>query len=111
MRRLSVEAKDDLLESFIKDARFGLSELILNALDADADHVDVVIEENAAGGIEAISVVDDGSGMTLEEAEDGFTGIGGSWKRRAETTRGQRLLHGHKGRDRKSTRLNSSHWE
>ncbi|MBD7951225.1 ATP-binding protein [Oerskovia rustica] len=100
MRRLSVEAKDDLLESFIKDARFGLSELILNALDADSDHVDVVVEEGAGGGIDAISVVDDGIGMTLEEAEDGFSGIGGSWKRRAEATRGQRLLHGHKGRGR-----------
>ncbi|WP_029291321.1 ATP-binding protein [Cellulomonas sp. HZM] len=100
MRRLRVEAKDDLLESFIKDARLGLIELILNALDADANRIEVAIEENAAGGIDAITVRDDGTGMTLEEAEAGFSGIGGSWKRTAEKTKGERVLHGHKGRGR-----------
>lgn len=100
MRRLSVEAKDDLLESFIKDARFGVIELILNALDADANKVEVIIEENAAGGIDALVIADDGTGMTLDEAEAGFSGIGGSWKRAAETTKAERFLHGHKGRGR-----------
>ncbi|NCT90391.1 hypothetical protein GXB85_05420 [Cellulomonas sp. APG4] len=101
MRRLHVEAKDDLLRSFVGKPVGGIVELIYNALDADADEVTVSVEENEAGGIEAVVVEDTGSGMTPMAGESGFTGLGGSWKAAAAgvTPKG-RHLHGSLGRGR-----------
>jgi hypothetical protein len=79
----------------------GLTELIWNALDADADVVYVDVEHNSAGGIDAIAVTDDGHGMPPDEATREFSHLGGSWKLTAETTRTKhRTIHGSSGEGR-----------
>lgn len=77
-----------------------IAELISNAWDADAKNVWVTIpfEQLRKPGAQ-ITVVDDGLGMTHEEARDQYLNVGR--KRRVELdsdqTPGGRLLHGRKG--------------
>lgn len=79
----------------------GVIELIWNALDADAAEVRVEFARNELEGIEEIRVVDNGHGMTYQEAVDGFGRLGGSWKRGAVGSKTkQRALHGRDGRGR-----------
>jgi integrase len=59
----------------------GVMELIWNALDADAEEVEVTLVRNPLDGIEEIRVKDDGHGMTFEEASATFGKLGGSWKK------------------------------
>ncbi len=77
-----------------------ITELIWNALDADADHVRVVLVENELQGVVEIRVEDDGHGMTHERAVEGFQSLGGSWKRLAGRSPGGRALHGREGHGR-----------
>src|SRR5262245_48859438 len=79
----------------------GVTELVWNALDADADRVKVEFGRNALEGVEEIRVVDDGHGMTRNHAVEVFTKLGGSWKREAAGSQGEnRALHGRDGRGR-----------
>ena len=78
-----------------------IAELIWNAVDADARRVVVKVIESPLGGVEEVRVVDDGHGMTFQEAKEEFGHLGGSWKRRLKRSRGQgRFLHGSKGQGR-----------
>jgi hypothetical protein len=78
----------------------GVTELIWNALDADADEVRVEFARNALDGIEEVRIVDDGHGMTQQEIVDAFGRLGGSWKRTAKRSKKGRGLHGRDGRGR-----------
>lgn len=78
----------------------GLIELIWNSFDADAAEVRVELIRNDLDGIEEIRVIDDGHGMTQQEAVDGFGRLGGSWKKEASGSKGGRALHGRDGRGR-----------
>ncbi|HJP87524.1 MAG TPA: ATP-binding protein [Candidatus Limnocylindrales bacterium] len=102
MTRLRLETQADFVERTIKAAPIrALAELIWNALDADAATVGVTFERNALGGITAIIVADDGSGMTYEQAVAGFRSLGGSWKDIEKRSRRlKRQLHGKQGRGR-----------
>ncbi len=77
-----------------------ITELIWNALDADATNVRVALVENELQGIVEIRVEDDGHGMTHERAVERFQSLGGSWKRLAGSSPGGRVLHGREGRGR-----------
>ena len=77
-----------------------ITELIWNALDADATNVRVALVENELQGVVEIRVEDDGHGMTHERAVEGFQSLGGSWKRLARSSPGGRVLHGREGRGR-----------
>jgi len=78
-----------------------LSELIWNALDADATVVSIEIENDKLGGISKIFVQDNGHGIPRDEAPNLFGKLGGSWKRMAMHTKTrQRILHGKEGRGR-----------
>jgi hypothetical protein len=78
-----------------------LSELIWNALDADATEVAIEIDEDKLGGIAKIFVQDNGHGMPRDEAANLFGKLGGSWKRMAMHTKARkRMLHGKEGRGR-----------
>lgn len=77
-----------------------ITELIWNALDADATHVRVVLVENELQGVVEIRVEDDGHGMTHDRAVEGFQSLGGSWKRLARQSPGGRALHGREGQGR-----------
>jgi len=101
--QVTVQAQDDFLQKLAVRGRpaASLAELIWNGLDADANSVDVSIRSNLAGGVEEIRVVDDGTGFDLEGAKEGFSSLGGSWKKlRERTSERGRLLHGKDGQGR-----------
>ena len=79
----------------------GVVELIWNALDADATEVKVEFGRGALGGVEDIRVIDNGHGMSFDEAAETFKKLGGSWKRSAQGSKSQgRALHGRDGKGR-----------
>ncbi len=101
MDTLTVSLQEDHLEGIIRGPVDGVTELIWNALDADADHVTVRIERNLLGGVTEVRVEDDGHGMTPTEARAQFAQLGGSWKRSADRSKTQnRTLHGKAGQGR-----------
>lgn len=77
-----------------------ISELIWNAYDADARQVKVELEEGQLTKLGVIRIVDDGTGIPVDEVETFFQSLGGSWKKRAVKTNGGRSIHGEKGQGR-----------
>jgi len=102
MKEITVQAQKDHIMSLCTASPLqALSELIWNALDADAFDVKVDIIQNTLGGIDAIRVSDDGLGINAFEADSQFGNLGGSWKKDASRTQvSGRVLHGRKGRGR-----------
>ena len=101
MTSYSVSVEVDHLAKLAGQPLNGVIELIWNALDADADHVEVEFDRSSMGGIEAVRVHDDGHGMTYERAVADFTHLGGSWKRLSGRSRTRdRPLHGQAGQGR-----------
>ncbi len=89
------------LEGLAGQPSTAILELIWNALDADAKRVEVSFGLNDLEGIEEIRILDDGHGMTRDEAVQAFSLLGASWKQDATATRsGERALHGKHGRGR-----------
>lgn len=100
-RRINVQVQPDYLASLPKNPFSALIELIWNSLDADATKVLVSFGRNALDGIDFIEVWDNGHGITLQDADNGFSSLGGSWKRLVDATRiKKRKLHGKGGRGR-----------
>lgn len=98
---LTVSLQEDHLEGIIRGPVDGVTELVWNALDADANNVTVRIERNLLGGVTGVRVEDDGHGMTPDEARAQFAQLGGSWKRSADRSRTEnRTLHGKAGQGR-----------
>ena len=98
-----IEVQDDHVEKVSQTRKpiLALSELIWNALDADAERVDVTVEHDDLGGIRAVEVGDNGHGIPHGQAEALFGKLGGSWKRaRRYTKEKNRLLHGQEGKGR-----------
>lgn len=78
-----------------------ISELVWNALDADAQHVEVQLVRGALGSIEEVRIKDDGHGIPHNEAPNLFSSLGGSWKRNRRRSREiGRALHGKDGKGR-----------
>ncbi|MET8025734.1 ATP-binding protein [Streptomyces avermitilis] len=101
MHSLTVQVDGDHLARLVRSPRAGLTELIWNALDADADVVDGSLEFSTLGAVERVLVVDRGHGMSPDDVQQGFGALGGSWKRATRTTRQQgRRLHGEQGKGR-----------
>ena len=102
IQEYSVEVKPDFLERQAKAKPIqALSELVWNALDADADRVTIDFECDALGGVAKILVADNGHGIPHAEAPKLFSSLGGSWKRqRMGTLQLNRMLHGRDGRGR-----------
>ena len=100
-RSINVEVTQEHFERAIKgSAKEAIKELIWNACDADAKNVEVSFVFDTLFGAEQISdiyVKDDGHGIAYDSVEEYFGKYGRSQK--SDTDR----------RDRKSTRLNSSH--
>lgn len=90
------------MAGLVKTPHVGLSELIWNAFDADAEHVVVVAEQSELGGWDSITVSDDGTGMNEMSANTSFSKVGDSWKAplnsRSESKK--RPMHGRHGRGR-----------
>lgn len=100
MSTLTVSVEQDHLERLVRSPLSGLAELIWNALDADAKKVTITTSENDAGGLESVQIVDDGFGISPEDATTYFGHLGGSWKKTSIATIGGRALHGRNGQGR-----------
>jgi hypothetical protein len=102
MKRVSVSVQNDYLERMSKTRPINaVAELVWNALDADADKIKVKLFENDMGGLEKLTVSDNGHGLDYSHAEQAFGSLGGSLKRQQRKTRGKkRFLHGRQGKGR-----------
>ncbi|MGA2495409.1 MAG: ATP-binding protein [Roseiarcus sp.] len=102
-KSFEIQVQDDHLQriSQVRRPIFAVAELIWNAVDADADRVDVVLHDDQLGGLKAIEVADDGHGIPYADAEDLFSRLGGSWKTSGHRSHEKRRnLHGKEGRGR-----------
>ena len=102
MKNIHVHAQKDHISSLCTASPIqALTELVWNALDADAFDVKIDLMQNPLGGIESIRVTDDGLGINALQAEKHFGNLGGSWKRdKSKTQLSGRVLHGSKGKGR-----------
>ena len=96
-----VEAQEDFVEKLtVASPAQALAELIWNGLDAEATKVEVDVDSSDLG-LASIRVRDNGHGIPPEDAEELFSHLGGSWKRRTDTSKnGKRRLHGEEGKGR-----------
>lgn len=102
-KTVEIQVQNDHLERLaqVRKPVLAVAELVWNALDADADDIQIALHEDALGGFEAIEVSDNGHGMPHSEAEALFSRLGGSWKKGGKRSREKnRLLHGQEGRGR-----------
>lgn len=103
MQILNVEVAQDHIDSLSKAKKpiFGIAELIWNSVDADATDVKVRLNRNSLNAIEIITVIDNGLGITMDDAREGFGHLGGSWKKlERQSRRDKRILHGKQGQGR-----------
>lgn len=102
MSTIIVQVQKDHISSLCNGTPIlALTELIWNALDADAFEVKIDLIQNALGGIDAIRISDDGLGIDLSDNGRCFGSLGGSWKRTATATPlSARVIHGRKGKGR-----------
>lgn len=98
-----IEVQDDYLQRLaqVQKPILAVAELIWNAVDADADRVDVILLDDSLGGISAIEVADNGHGIPYQDASKLFSRLGGSWKQGGrQSLEKHRMLHGKEGRGR-----------
>lgn len=102
MKKIYVQAQSDHIESLFKGSPISaIEELVWNALDADAREVKVDLITNPLGGVDAVRVSDDGTGIDVLNADQTFGNLGGSWKRLGvDSPNTGRHLHGRHGRGR-----------
>lgn len=99
-KTVEIQVQNDHLARLaqVRKPILAVAELVWNAVDADADRVDVVLHDDPLGELTAIVVADDGHGMPYADAESLFSRLGGSWKRGGKRSRlRKRLLHGQYG--------------
>lgn len=96
-----IEVQPDFIEKITRAKPLqALSELVWNALDADAKEVRVYSERNELESLSAVIVRDDGDGIPRAKVQEFFRHLGGSWKRAGARTQRGRFLHGQEGRGR-----------
>lgn len=92
----------DHVERFTKGkAAVALAELVWNALDGDAQNVNITVEESDLSVPVRIIVEDDGDAFEYSEARSLFGNLGNSWKKECGVSkRHSRKLHGSEGKGR-----------
>ncbi|MBN9550434.1 MAG: ATP-binding protein, partial [Alphaproteobacteria bacterium] len=103
MDTLHLQPGQDHLEKIAKtnDPLRGIIELVWNSLDGDATDVSVEFDRNPLGGLQAIQVVDNGTGMRGDALRTEFHQLGESWKKSTpRTPKYGRAMHGKEGRGR-----------
>lgn len=100
MRRMPVSVEHEHLAKQIKSPRQGLLELVWNALDADATHVDIRLNRSTLDAVLAMELEDNGIGITAERAELSFDKLGNSWKSTQKISDAGRRFNGRHGRGR-----------
>lgn len=101
MKTFEVELSRDHLERQARcSPEVAIEELIWNGLDAGGNSVEVYFEENSLGGIDAIEVVDHGTGISPSDLPRGFGTLGRSLKLERKKNADGRVFHGSEGRGR-----------
>ena len=82
------------------NGKTAIAELIWNALDADATEINIDYELSKLGGINQITVKDNGHGLDYQKAQNVFGKLGGSEKKTNRTSPSGRPYHGKEGKGR-----------
>lgn len=77
-----------------------ITELIWNALDADATLINIEYEKNKLGRIEKLVIQDNGHGLDYQKAQYVFGKLGGSEKKSTRISPNGRQYHGKEGKGR-----------
>lgn len=100
-KTIDLGVEQDHIESQTKaNGLTAISELIWNALDADASEIQISYKPTGLGGYEYISIADNGHGLTYEKAQEVFARLGGSEKKTKTKSPGGRPYHGKEGKGR-----------
>lgn len=80
MDKVHLAAASDHVRSLAheRDPLRAIIEIVWNSLDADAHRVDIEFDKNGLGGVEKVTIRDDGHGMSPESSRTDFAKIGGS---------------------------------
>lgn len=99
-KRLDLGVERDHIESLTKASGLNaIAELIWNSLDADA--TEVTVESSfRMGGVDEITVSDNGNGLDYSKAQEVFGRIGGSEKKVKSISPKGRHYHGKEGKGR-----------
>jgi len=103
VKDLVLQAGDDLVARIARegDPIRAVAELIWNGIDAEATQIAVELQRADSGAIVAITVTDNGHGISSDEVEATFGRIGDSWKKLTlKSKNGKRYLHGKLGEGR-----------
>lgn len=102
MTTLELKAQHDALAKIatVRDPIKAVAEFVWNSLDADATAVSVKLRRNDLGGLEELTIVDNGVGISRRNAMADFENLGASWKRQQARSEGRRILHGKEGQGR-----------
>ncbi len=102
MHKLQLQVAEDHVEKLtkVKKPILAIEELIWNSLDADATEVRIELTETRMGGLEKITVRDNGHGMSPEVCDKAFGSLGGSQKMRTSISPKGRQIHGSSGQGR-----------
>jgi hypothetical protein len=100
MENLDVVVEHAHLATLAKAPKTALAELVWNAIDADATTIVLEVQFGALGGIEKLTVTDNGSGISPDDRAQTFGALGHSWKRLTQQSAGGRALHGERGEGR-----------
>lgn len=101
---LNVGVERDHVESITRSNGINaLSEVIWNALDADAKHIIITYKKTSLEKYENIIIEDDGHGLNYHKAIEIFSRIGGSEKKNSSLSPGGRAFHGKEGKGRYKT--------
>lgn len=100
MESLDVVVEPTYLASLAKTPKIALSELVWNAIDADASEIAIRIKYGALGGPDQLCITDNGTGIVHDDYQQTFGGLGHSWKRLTSQSPSGRSLHGKRGEGR-----------
>ncbi len=101
--KLEVQVTNDHINKMLKFKPIrAISELIWNALDADATEIKVCFERNSLDGLEHIIINDNGHGIRFDLVDNFFGKLGDSHKVKEKVSPNGRKYHGKLGQGRYS---------
>jgi hypothetical protein len=102
MERIELEVGQDHVESLAKlrNPLIAIEEMIWNGLDADATDISVQLRTNSLGGLDTITVRDNGTGIHHGMTKAAFGTLGNSPKLDVQVTPKGRVPHGKGGKGR-----------
>ena len=100
-RTIDLSVERDHIESLTRaNGLTAISELIWNALDADASEISISYKKTPLNGYEYIKISDNGHGLKYDKAQKVFGKLGGSEKKTRTQSPNGRLYHGKEGKGR-----------